>query len=251
MKKSYLICIALIVLTSCKETHPDTSDITPDTTINRNSDTSSDKIVNGSIEDCQEGESLIWEGENFVSYTEDRMRGNGVISFVMDINDRLDILNEDDSNFGEIVLNEDMTYFTLTMPKKVVARKVIATYDFAAFDFDCENVEADKDYFIIYVNKKKRKVKKSDLKYAFSTWSDYIKKQSVKLKECNLIKDGQGTVNQQSKNQVFAVNEVNEDEIKITSSKKCSGDDSAFHSVNGKVKWKSGNVLLIDFTVCN
>jgi hypothetical protein len=251
MKKKYLICIALIVLNACKEKPNSVSDETHDTIINKKSDSAFEKIVKSDIEDCKEEESLLWEGESFVSYTENRMRGNGVISFMMDINDRLDVLNEDDTNFGEIVLNEDMTFFTLTMPKKVVARKVIATYDFAAFDFDCENVDADRNYFIIYVNKEKRKVKKSDLKYTFSTWKDYIKKQSVKLKNCNLITDEQGNVNQKSKDQVFTVNEINDDEIKISSSKNCSAEDSPFHSVNGQVKWKSGNVLLIDFAICN
>lgn len=190
MKKRYFICIALvIVLNACKDTTASTSETTPDAITKGNSVTASEETVKSNIEDCRESESLLWEGEGFVSYTEDRMRGKGVISFTMDINDRLDIFNEDDSNFGEIVLNEDLTYFTLTMPKKIVARKVIATYDFAAFDFDCESIEADRDYFIIYVNKEKRKVKKSDLKYTFSTWQDYIKKQSVKLKSCNLITD--------------------------------------------------------------
>lgn len=234
---------------SCKETTNETP--APQTNENIAPAASSEEVIKATVKDCPEMESVVWEGENFVSYTEDRMRGKGVISFTMDINDRLDILNGDDSNFGEIVLNEDLTFFTLTMPKKVVARKVITTYDFAAFDFDCENVDTDRDYLFIYVNKEKRKVKKTGLKYVFSTWEEYIKKQSIRLKDCNLIADQQGYSNPKSKNQVFKVTEIKEDEIKITAAKDCLEDDKPFHAVNGIVKWKSGNVLLIDFAVCN
>lgn len=239
-----------VLLISCKETPNVASEALQ---ANENSATaaSSEKVVKADITACREQESVVWESENFVSCTEDRMRGKGVISFTMDINDRLDILNDDDSSFGEIVLNEDLTFFTLTMPKKIVARKVITTYDFAAFDFDCENIDTNRDYFIIYVNKEKRKVKKEGLKYVFSTWEQYIKKQSVRLKDCNLIADQQGNVNQKSKDQVFAVTEVKGDEIKITSSKDCLEEDKPFQAVNGIVKWKSANVLLVNFAVCN
>lgn len=252
MRKSYLVGLLLATaFVACKKTSGDNSPSTSDTITNGSSNTASEKIVSTATTACQESEVLLWESESFGSYTEDKIRGTGVLSFTLDVNDRLDILNEDDSNFGEIVLNEDLTFFTLTMPKKVVARKLIATYDFATFDFDCENVATNRDYFIIYVNKEKRKVKKSDLKYTFSTWQDYIKKQSIKLKNCNLITDERGNVNQKSKDQFFTVDEIKGDEIKITSSKKCSGEESSFQSMSGNVKWKSGNVLLVDLAVCN
>jgi len=173
------------------------------------------------------------------------MRGQGVISFSMNINDRLTILNEDDTQFGEIVLNEDMTFFTLTMPKKIVARKVISNFDFAAFDFDAENTTADKEYLLIYVNKEKKKVKKTDLKFTFSTWEDYVKKETIKLKTCNLLPDAKG------KDVTFDVVEVKGDEIKIKSTKDCGGEDAPFENLKGNIKWKSGQTLLIDFAVCN
>ncbi|WP_433832568.1 hypothetical protein [Flavobacterium anhuiense] len=252
MKKSYLVCLALVtVFAACQKTTGDNSSNTSDTITSGKSNTASGKNLKTAATACQESEVLLWEGESFASYTEDKIRGTGVLSFTLEVNDRLDILNEDDSNFGEIVLNEDLTFFALTMPKKVVARKVIATYDFAAFDFDCENVAANRDYFLIYVNKEKRKVKKSDLKYTFSTWQDYIKKQSIKLKSCNLITDQQGNVNQKSKDQFFTIDEIKGDEIKITSSKSCSGEESSFQAMSGNVKWKSDNVLLVDIAVCN
>ncbi|WP_316812137.1 hypothetical protein [Pedobacter heparinus] len=67
-------------------------------------------------------------------------------------------------------VNKHLTYFTLNMPKKVIARQVAPQYDFAAFDFDAEKVNTDKDYLIIYVNREKRKVKKSAVKFVFEPW---------------------------------------------------------------------------------
>lgn len=171
MKKRYFICVVLvIVLNVCKDIIVSISEIIIDVIIKGNFVIVFEEIVKSNIEDCRELELLLWEGEGFVFYMEDRMRGKGVIFFIMDINDRLDIFNEDDSNFGEIVLNEGLIYFIFIMFKKIVVRKVIVIYDFVVFDFDCESIEVDWDYFIIYVNKEKRKVKKLDFKYIFLIW---------------------------------------------------------------------------------
>ena len=254
MKKYFFIYIATaLLIIACKQNSQDTEVTTQDTEFNKNTDSAatSHEIPIGNANSCNEGESLVWEGDTFASYTEDRMRGNGIVSFKLNINERLTILNEDNSSFGEIVLNEDLTYFTVTMPKKVVARKMIPNYDFASFDFDCENVNSDKEYLFIYVNKEKRKVRKTDLKFTFSTWENYIKNQTVQLKECNLITDSQGQTNKKSKNLAFTVTDVKGDEIKIKSTKDCLGEDNPFYDIKGKVKWKSGNLLLISFAVCN
>lgn len=254
MKKTFFIYTATaILLIGCKDATPDTVTGTENYQSNDTSvsTASSHEISPNKIIPCQESESLLFEGETFSSYTEDKIRGNGIVSFTMGINDRLTILNKDDSSFGEIVLNEDMTYFTLTMPKKIVARKVIANYDFASFDFDCENVNADKDYLMIYINKQKKKVKKTDLKYTFTTWENYIKKRFVQLKACNLILDGNGNVNPKSKDLAFEVTEIKGDVIKIKSVEDCNVEDNVFRDIKGEVKWKSDDILLIDFAVCN
>lgn len=252
MKKRFFMYTATaILLIGCKDASHNTAtehSISNDTIV---STESSQEIPSNKIIPCTESESLLFEGETFSSYTEDKIRGSGIVSFTMDINDRLTILNEDDSSFGEIVLNEDMTYFTLTMPKKIVARKVIANYDFASFDFDCENVNADKDYLLIYINKQKKKIKKTDLKYIFSTWENYIKKQFVQLKTCNPILDDNGNANPKSKDLAFAVTEIKDDAIKIKSVKDCNVEDRTFYDIKGEVKWKSNDRLLIDFALCN
>jgi len=42
-------------------------------------------------EGCIAGEKLVYRSESFESYTEDKMRGKGVITFHLDLNTRLDI----------------------------------------------------------------------------------------------------------------------------------------------------------------
>ena len=113
---------------------------------------------------------LLYENQNFASYIDEVKRGAGVISFTLEVNDRLDIWNLDDTKFGEIVMNEDLTYFTLNLPKKVIARKLIPENDFAAFEFDAEKPEPDAKYLFIYVNKEKRKVEKKGVHFAFTAW---------------------------------------------------------------------------------
>lgn len=117
-----------------------------------------------------QADSLLYKRNNFSSYIDAVKRGAGVISFTLNINDRLDIWNLDDTKFGEIVLNKDLTYFIAKMPKKIIAREVVPEYDFAAFDFDAENVDTEPNYLIIYVNKEKRKVKKDEVKFSFKSW---------------------------------------------------------------------------------
>jgi len=113
---------------------------------------------------------LLYENQNFSSYIDEEKRGAGVISFTLNVNERLDIWNMDDTKFGEIVMNEDLTYFTLNLPKKVIARKLIPENDFAAFEFDAEKPGSDAKYLFIYANKEKRKVEKKAVQFAFTAW---------------------------------------------------------------------------------
>ncbi|MHA4896280.1 hypothetical protein ACXZ1K_16120 [Pedobacter sp. PWIIR3] len=120
------------------------------------------------------GELLYQKPGVFATFTESKKRGAGVISFQLDINDALRIYNEDGTLFGQIVLNEDLSYYTLDMPEKTVARKLIPEYDVAAFDFDAEPVGNNDQYLRIYVNGALRKVKKDGIKYVFRNWDEYL-----------------------------------------------------------------------------
>lgn len=240
MKRVILIYAAIVfLLLGCKQS------------TKHHTDGAEASLTKAAVGNCKEGESLVYGTETFSSYTEDSMRGQGVISFTLDINDRLDILNEDDTKFGEIVLNEDMTYFTLTMPRKIVARKVVTSYDFAAFEFDAETLDSDKDYLHIYINHRIKKVKKSNIKFTYASWPDYIKNQLIKLKDCNQLFDASGKVNPKSKELTFVVTEVKGDEIKIKSTRDCLSDEVTFQNLEGKINWKSGGALMVDFAVCN
>ena len=200
---------------------------------------------------CNQEQILIYEDKTFASYTEDKIRGDGVVSFNMNVNDRLTIYNEDDSVFGEIVMNEDMSYSTTNMPKKIIARNVITTNDFAAFEFDADKVTTDKDYLIIYVNQEKRRVKKTALTFTYSNWNDYIKDSIVSLKSCNLLKDASGKPVNAAENQVFKVTAVKGDSIRIKSSEDCAGDQELYKDMQGWVKWRSADALLINLSGCN
>lgn len=122
----------------------------------------------------EKSDSLLYQSKTLSSYIDMTRRGTGVVSFELAINDRLDIWNLDDTKFGEIVLNEDLSFFTINMPRKVVARQLIPEYDFASFDFDAENVNTDPRYLIIYVNNEKRRVEKSAVKFTFRSHSAYL-----------------------------------------------------------------------------
>lgn len=197
--------------------------------------------------DCGREEQLLCTTDGFSSYTDNIIRGKGVVSFELSLNDRLDIYDEDDAVFGFIVLNEDMNFYTLEMPKKLVARKVITEYDLASFNFDAEEESTNKEYLIIYANGGKRKVKKTQLKYSYTSWNEYFKQQSVALKPCNQLKNllngGQGLT--------FDVIAMDGDRIKIKSSRDCGGEDGIYRPAEGWVKWREKDMMLVDIKICN
>jgi len=203
--------------------------------------------------ECEPGQKLVYEEKDvFSSYTEDIIRGSGVVSFALDVNNRIDFYNMDGTEFGFLSLNEDLTYYTLNMPQKIVARDVKTVYDFASFDFDAEDVATDNDYLIIYLNKEKRKVKKSAVKYTYSNWKDYLTGNIVTLKACNLLKDASGKTIDNSKSQIFTVLAVKNDMIHIKSSSDCMAmaDSDIYRPMEGWLRWKSRNNLTVDFSDC-
>ncbi|MGY3213128.1 hypothetical protein [Mucilaginibacter sp. HD30] len=196
--------------------------------------------------DCKATETLIYSDAGTSSYTEDKIRGVGVISFQFEVNDRLDIYNEDGSQFGFLVYNEGYSFYMLDMPAKIIARAVVPVDDFMQFDFDAEAIGTDKDYLIIYVNKEKRKVKKASLRCTFSKWDDYLKNNKIRLKGCNRL-PAAGSNN----DLIYEVLQLKGDQIKIKSVKNCSGEDEGFKQVEGWIKWKNADLLTVDLASCN
>ncbi|TCD00529.1 hypothetical protein [Pedobacter psychroterrae] len=202
-------------------------------------------------DDCKSGQELVYENAGFSSYTEDRIRAAGVVTFQLELNGMLTIYDLDTAVFGEVVRNEDGSYFTVNLPQKIVARWIVPQDDFSSFHFDAEAVDSSSDYLEIYVNSAKRLVKKDQVTYTFSPWTEYLKSSSIKLKACNLLKNADGESLASSKDQIFEVLAVKGDLIQIKSSKECLPDGTSFRELEGWLKWKSGDDLLIDFASCD
>jgi hypothetical protein len=244
MRKAILFLAGLAQLSACTSSQKDNQRI-KDTSAVR---PSNKPAVSVNKKPCEGRDTLVYgDTAIFASYTEYKMRGSGVISFQLDINNRLDILYPDESKFGFLVLNEDETFYTSDMPLKLVARQVIPEYDFARLDFDAEAVDTNKDYLIIYANKEKLMVKKSSVKYTFSSWENYVKSQTIQLQPCNLLAGAAGYPDM-----LFDVTEVKGDSIQIkSSSKECMGPDIKFKQLEGWLRWKKDGNLLIDFSMCD
>jgi len=245
MRKAFLFLTGLVLLNACTSSEkkaPGKADSTDVKDSLRSSKTASVPVNN---QKCEPGERLIFE-KDLKSYTEDKMRGSGVVSFEMDVHDRLDIFYPDGSTFGFMVYNEGGDFYTIEMPQKLVARWVTPSGDFTKIDFDAEAVETDKDYLIIYANKERLKVKKADVKFTFSKWEDYISSQIITLKDCNLL-EGAG----QHSDMYFDVTEVDGDRIKVKSVKDCGDPGVEVKPLEGWLTWKKDGNLLVDFDYCD
>jgi hypothetical protein len=245
MRKTILFIVSLALLNACTGTGKKTAG-KADSTVTKDSLRSlKTTTVPVNNQKCEPGEKLIFE-QDLKSYTEDKMRGSGVVSFEMDVNDRLDIFYPDGSTFGFMVCNEGGDFYTIDMPQKLVARRVMPSPDFTEIDFDAEAVETDKDYLIIYANKERLKVKKADVKFTFSKWEDYLRSQAITLKDCNLIEGAA-----QHPDMFFDVIEVDGDRIKVKSMQNCGGPGDEVKPLEGWLKWKKDGNLLVDFSYCD
>lgn len=242
MRNAILFITVLVLLNACTGSEQKASNKADTTTVNDSTRSSKTEAVQVNNQKCEPGERLIFE-EDLKSFTEDKMRGSGVISFEMDVNDRLDIFYPDGSTFGFMVYNEGGYFYTIDMPRKLVARWVMPIGDFTQIDFDAEAVDTDKDYLIIYANKERLKVKKDDVKFTFSKWKDYVRSQLITLKDCNLlegVKPNSGIF--------FDVTEVDGDRIKVKSVEECGGPAKP---LEGWITWKKDGNLLVDFNYCD
>ncbi|MGV0964671.1 hypothetical protein [Empedobacter falsenii] len=119
---------------------------------------------------------MITEYQGINIYTEDMMRGEGVLELFIENN--IKILNIDKTLFGSIQLTKDG--YNIQFPKKIIAREVYPQSEYKVFSFDSETPNIDKDFLIIYINKEKKMVDKKSVKFKFIKWDDYIKSAFVK-----------------------------------------------------------------------
>ena len=253
MKTAVMMCLALTVFATACTRNPRADDQSRGDTLARNSHVSPDLPESSDVATslaCKPETSLLLEDAGISTYTEDRIRGSGVVSFQFEINERLDFTEMDGSPFGFFVLNEDGEYYTLDMPQKTIARRVIPEQDFASFDFDAEPVGTDPDFLLVYVNREKRKVKKDQLKYTYQTWPEYLRYSIISLKPCNLLKGNDGSTIKESLGQYFKVLGVKGELIEIKSTTACQPEVPLLE-MRGWVKWRAASSLLIDFAVCD
>lgn len=200
-------------------------------------------------ENAKEELLLLYSDTSVSSYTENIMRGDGVVSIDIEPGNNVKLYTEDDMFFGEIKYTQDLN-FILKLPEEIIARKVIPNSDFMALEFDARRPESDKEYLFIYLNKIRLKIKKADAGYDFSFWEDYIKYQIIQLKSNNLLhieKDNLNVIEPHSGEHVYKVTEINENIMHLESTNSGCCTHPEHESFEGWVRWKQDNVLLVNF----
>jgi hypothetical protein len=234
------ILIAFLFLISCKDMKNEE--------IHKN-DNITDSIVQKEVQksknenvECLDKDSLQYQDSKITVYNEFKMRGSGIISLT--INDKVTILNEDNTIFGDIASMEESDY-SINLPKKIVARSFVPVFD--SFYFDAEKPNDKEDFLKVYINKEIKKIKKNQVEYSFENWADYVKKSFIKLRDCN------ASNSKQKDNNTYEVIQMIGDSIKVKSISKKSCDVIEYYKdVTKKIKWKSNqNVLLINFFSCD
>ena len=191
---------------------------------------------------------LVYQDEYLSSNTEDYMRGDGVLEIQL-ISNEFIILNLDGSLFEKFTFNTN-DYLTQNGINHIIGRKFIPEEDFLSLIFDSNFYNENDKFIMIYVNENLKKIEKSKYDVSFSIWIDYIKLSYIKLKKNNLleVKSNFGyELSEESIKNIYIVKEVIEDELILVSTS--TGCCRRFNDVEGKVKWKKADKLLIDICV--
>ena len=190
----------------------------------------------------------IYNDEQLSFYTEDIMRGSGVLEINLNSNE-FEILNLDSTTYEKFTFFDDF-YIVENKIENIVARKVIFNVDFFCLIFDCELFKDDDEFVFIYINSLIKKIKKLDYVLFYSNWEDYVKNEYIKLNKNNLLKvetsDGNKSVSD-SINHIYIVKKMVNDKLELKSTStgccKCTED------IEGTVIWRDGNKLLINICV--
>ncbi|RYG43231.1 MAG: hypothetical protein EOO01_21650 [Chitinophagaceae bacterium] len=240
--KMLAVCVTVFCSACRNETHQVTKPGVKGTADNR------DNIPQGKPA-SESAETLLFENDVISTFTTDRIQGKGVVSFFLEPGDTLSIQNSDGSDFGELIANTDLS-FTISLPKKVVARNLVPDYDVASFEFDAEPIASDKEFIKLYINGLQKRIHKGRVKCAFRTWEEYLRESVIKLKNGNILRGSDGSPVAHQKDLKYEVLEVKGDTIRLKSSRSCITDGVAFKNLDGWAQWKSGNKLQIEFSNC-
>ena len=210
-----------------------------------------DNHHNPLVESAKEELMLLYSDKTITSYTENIMRGDGIVSLSLEPGNSVKLYTEDDLFFGEVQYTQDLN-FILKLPDEIIARKVIFNSDFMAFEFDSSNPESNKEYIFIYLNRTRFKIKKADIDYSFFLWKDYIQYQIIQLKPNNLLhveKNNSNEIEPHSSKHVFKVTGINENVMTLASTSSGCCSHPKHELFEGWVRWKQDNVLLINFAI--
>lgn len=235
--KFVILSVVIVILSSCKDEKKDGKlKLTTDTTIQDSINVKNSININDI--QCFDNDTLQFQDSKISVYNEFKIRGKGVLSIA--ITDKVTILNEDNTFFGEIVLKEESDY-EINLPTKIVARSFVPAFD--DFSFDAEEPSDNNEYLKIYINKALKKISKKQVEYSFDKWDDYLKKSLINIRNCNEAKD----------NNTYKIIKIEDNLIKIQSisKKQCDGIEN-YKPVSKEIKWKnSQDVLLVNFYSCN
>lgn len=203
-----------------------------------------DNHHNPLVENAKDELLLLYEDKTITSYTENIMRGDGVVSLNLEPGHGVKLYTEDDLFFGEIKYTQDLN-FIVKLPAEIIARKVIPNSDFMALEFDARNPENNKEYIFIYLNKSRLKIKKADIGYSFSLWEDYIKYQIIQLKPNNLLhveKNNTNVIEPHSSEHIYKVTGINENVMNLKSTNSGCCSHPKHELFEGWVRWKQDDI---------
>lgn len=191
---------------------------------------------------------LIYQDNKISCYTDREIRGNGIVNIQL-LNNKFTVLNLNGTTFEEFYFNND-SYKMKNNLEKIIARKVILNQDFFSLEFDCNEIIEDEEFIYIYLNSELKKIKKSNYLTNYSTWDDYVKNSYVKILKDNLliVKTDYGEKALiDSVNHIYEVETLLEDSLflKTTSTGCCKRTEN----IEGVVKWKKNNELLVDICI--
>lgn len=192
--------------------------------------------------------NLIYQDQKVSCYTDKIIRGSGVVEIQL-IKNELAIFNLDDTLYEKITFKKDSVDLENNL-KEIVARKVILAMDFLSLEFDCEKFEEEDEFVYIYLNGKLLKIKKAVFVINYFEWLDYVKGGYVRILSNNLllIQTEYGKkVAYNSADGIFMVKEIKDDKLFLKSTS--TGCCTTAEDLEGIVKWREGNELLVDICV--
>jgi hypothetical protein len=194
---------------------------------------------------------LIYSDKIIESYSDNIIRGKGVVELLLKINQPLIIYNLDDTEYEVFKLLSD-DYVMMYNTETVVARIFVPNHDFLRIIFDCNEFNQEDEYVFIYFNEELKKIKNKDYELMYDDWNDFVKNGYVSLLPNNPLyvqKENQYIKDDDSLNEVYTVEKMDNEILWLRSTS--TGCCSSNRDLYGYVKWRDRNNLLISLNVAD